>query len=128
MSYGILVEGFKCWSWLTNIKLFFWESEANLETLQKLFPYIWVSFEFVLKSLKSQSRIFCATEYCFMVLKTRIWLTTTKPFFREIGANLETFQKLSLYIWVSYEFVLKSVNSLNQNFWATEYWFKTSKC
>ena len=35
-------------------------------------------------------------------------MTITKPFFWENEANVETFQKLSAYIWVSYMFVLKS--------------------
>ena len=39
--------------------------------------------------------------------------------------NLGTIQKLSLYIGVSYKFVLKSIKSLNRIFWVIEYWFKT---
>ena len=44
----------------------------------------------------------------------QIWLTNTKPFFWESEANLETLQKLSARIGVTYKFVLKSVESLNR--------------
>ena len=84
--------------------------------------------KFFLKSVKSLNRIFWATEYWFKALKCQIWLTNTKPFFWESEANLETLQKLSLYIWVSYKFVLKFVKSLNRIFWAMEYLFKALKC
>ena len=41
--------------WSANTKLFFRESETNLGTLQRLSPYIGVSYKFVLKCvLKSQ--------------------------------------------------------------------------
>ena len=172
--------------WLYNAKfgqriqnhLFFWESEAALETFQKFSSHIWVIYKlvlesvkslnsifevmeywwkvqkciicekgrqiikvskiflsifefpenFFLKSVKSLNRIFWATEYWFKALKCQIWLTNTKPFFWESEANLETLQKLSLYIWVSYKFVLKFVKSLNRIFWAMEYLFKALKC
>ena len=172
--------------WLYNAKfgqriqnhLFFWESEADLETFQKFSSHIWVIYKlvlesvknlnpifevmeywwkvqkciicekgrqiikvskiflsifefpenFFLKSVKSLNRIFWATEYWFKALKCQIWLTNTKPFFWESEANLETLQKLSLYIWVSYKFVLKFVKSLNRIFWAMEYLFKALKC
>ena len=68
-------------SWLTNTKPFFWESKANLETLQKISPLISVFYIFVLKSVKSLNRIFWAMEYWFKALKFQIWLTNTKPFF-----------------------------------------------
>ena len=120
-------EALKCQIWLTNTKPFFWESDANVETLQNLLC-IWVSYKFVLKSVKSLNRILWATEYWFKSLKCQIWLTNTKPFFWESEANVETLQKPSPYIWVSYKFVLKSVKSLNRILWATEYWFKALKC
>ena len=46
----------------------------------------------------------------------------------ESETNLRTFLKLSPYIGVSYKFVLKSVKSLNQIFWAMEYWCKALEC
>ena len=49
-----------CQVWWTNIKLFFWESKTNLETLEKLFPSIGVSYKILLKSVKSRNRIFMA--------------------------------------------------------------------
>ena len=172
---------------MTNIKPFFWESEANLETVQKVSPYIWASYKFVLKSVnslywifrateywlkalkckiwlrntksffskseanietlenfsayisvsyKSKSpvsvkrlnRIFLATEYLLKALKSQIWLTNTKPFFWESETSVETLQKLSPYIWVSYKFVLRSVSKLNGIFSAKEYLFKALKC
>ena len=98
MSYGILVKAFKCQICLTNTKLFSWESEANLETLQKVSLYIWVSYKFVLKSVKSLNRIFWATEYWFKAFKCQIWLRNAKPFYWVSEANIETLQKLSLPI------------------------------
>ena len=109
---------------MTNTKRFFRESEANVETLLKHFPYLWVSYKFVLKSVKSLNRILWTTEYWFKALKCKIWLTTTQPYFSKSKANVETLQKRSPYIGVSYKFVLKSVKSLNWILWATEYWFK----
>ena len=70
----------KCQFWLTNTKPFFWKSEANVETLQKLSPYIWTSCKFVLKSGKSLNRISWAIESWFKALKYQIWLTNTNHF------------------------------------------------
>ena len=120
-------KALKCQIWLTNIKPFFWESEANFETLQKLSPYSWVSYNFVLKSDNSLNRIFLATEYWLKALKCQIWLTKPKLFFWERKAIFGTLQTLSPYIWGSYRFVLKSVNNLNQIFLATKHWFKGFK-
>ena len=113
---------------LTNTKPFFWENDANLETLQNLSPYIWVSYKFLLKSVNSLNRIFWTTGCLFKALKCQVWLTNTKPVYWESEANIETFEKVSLYIWVSYKFVLKSGKRLNWIFWATEYWLKALKC
>ena len=113
---------------MTNTKRFFRECEANVETLLKHFPYLWVSYKFVLKSAKSLNRILWTTEYWFKALKCKIWLTTTQPYFSKSKANVETLQKRSPYIGVSYKFVLKSVKSLNWILWATEYGFKALKC
>ena len=116
----------KCQFWLTNTKSFFWESKANVETLQKSSLYIWVFYKFVFKSVKTLTRFLWATEYWFKVLKCQNWLTNTKPLFWENEANVETLQKPP-YILVSYEFVLKSVKSLNRILWVSEYWFNALK-
>ena len=99
-----------------------------LKHSDELSPYIWVSYKFVLKSVNSLNQIFWAMEYWSKALKCQIWLTTTKQVFWESEVNIESSPKLSPYSWASYKFVLKSVNSLNQIFWATEYWFKALKC
>ena len=53
----------------------------------------------------------------------------TKPFFWESEAKLQTLQKFSPYIGVSFKFVLNSVKRLNRiSFWAVEYWSKTLEC
>ena len=99
-------KALECQIWWTNTKLFFWEDETNLVTLQKLFPYIGVSDKFVLKSAKTLNRIFWAMEYWFKALEFQIWSMNTKPFFKESEAKLETLQKLSLYFGISYKFAL----------------------
>ena len=114
--------------WLTNAKLFFSESETNLKTLQKLSPCIWISYNFVLKSVKNLNGIFWANEFWFKALKYQIWLGNKKPFFWESEASFETLQDFSAYISVSYKFVLKSLKNLNRILWVTEYWFKALKC
>ena len=121
------LKSLKCQIWLTNTKPYFRESEANVETLQKRCPYTWVSYKFVLKSVKSLNRILWATKYWFKALKCQIWLTNTKPLHWESEANVETLQKRSPYTWVFYKFLLKSVKILNRILWAREYWFKALK-
>ena len=114
-------------SWLTNAKPFFWESKEKLESPRNFSPYIWVSHKVILKSVKSLNWIFWATEYRLKVLKCQIWLTNTKPFIWKTETNLETLQKISPYISVSCKLVLKSVNSLNPNYWATKCCLKALK-
>ena len=48
----------ECQIWSTNTKAFFWESETNLGTLQKISPYIGVTYKFVLKCAKNRNRTF----------------------------------------------------------------------
>ena len=48
----------------TNTKTFFWISEVNLETFQKLFPCVRVTFNLCLEFAKSLNQIFWLTEYC----------------------------------------------------------------
>ena len=122
------LKALECQIWLTNTKPFFWKSKGNVETLQNHSPYTWVSRNFVLKSVKSLNRILWALEYWFKALKCQMWLTNTKPFFWESEGNVETLQKRSPYVWVSYKFILKLVTSLNPILWATECWFKALKC
>ena len=109
---------FKALKWtflLANTKPFFWENDANLETLQNFSPYIWVSYKFLLQSVNSLNRIFWTTGCLFKALKCQVWLTNTKPVYWESEANIETFEKVSLYIWVSYKFVLKSGKKVKLN-------------
>ena len=122
------LKSLKCQIWLTNTKPFSWESKANLETRQKLSPYISVCYKFFLKFVNSLNRIFRAMEYWFKALKYQIWLRNRKPFFWERKPNFETLHKLYLYIWICYKFVFQSVKSLNWIFWASKYWFKSWKC
>ena len=75
-----LFKALKCQIWLTNIKPFFWESEANIETLQNFSHYYWFSYKLVLKSVKSLNRILWAIEYWFKVLKHQTCLMNTKSF------------------------------------------------
>ena len=91
-------QALECQICSTNTNLSFWESKINLGTLEKLFPYIGVSYKFVLKSVKSLNRIFWAMDYSFKALQCQIWSTNTKSFFWKNEAKRETLQKLFLYI------------------------------
>ena len=128
MCYGILVQGFKMPNLVDEYKTIFLGKWDKRWKSLKFSSYIWVFSKFVLKSVKSLNRILWATEYWFKSLKCQIWLTNTKPFFWESEATVETLQKPAPCIWVSYNFVLKSVKILNRIFWALEYWFKALKC
>ena len=89
VSNTILVESFIMPNFHNEYKtIFFWESETNLETFQKLSPYIWVSYKFVLKSVKSLNRIFWVIKYWFKALECHIWSMNSKPFFWESEAKL----------------------------------------
>ena len=104
---------------LNYTKPFFCENKGNIEYLQKRSPNIWVLCQFILKSVKTLTRISWATESWFRALNCQLWLTNTKPFFWGREGNVETLQKPALYIGVSYKFVLKSDKSLNRILWAT---------
>ena len=121
-------KAFKCQIWLTNTTAFFWKKEAKPWNPPKTFSLHWIPYKFVLKSVKSLNRILWVSEYWFKALKCQSWLTNTKPLFWESEANVETLQKRSPYIWVSYKFILKSVKSVNRILWALEYWFESLKC
>ena len=51
-------EALECQIRSKNLKPFFWESEAKLETLQKLSLYIGVCYKFGLKSVKTLNKTF----------------------------------------------------------------------
>ena len=106
-------KALECQNWLTNTILIFWETVANLITLQKLSPYIGVSYKFVLKSVKSLNRILWVIQYWFKSWECPICWTNAKLFFWEREKNLGTLQKLSPYIGVSFKFVLKTVKILS---------------
>ena len=125
---GYWFNALKCQIWLTNTKPSFWQNEVNIETVQKRFSYLGVSYKFVYKSVRTKNRILWATKYWFKALKSQIWFTNTKPFSWESEVNVEVLQKPFPYIWFCYKFVLKSLKRLNQNLWATEYRFKALKC
>ena len=110
-----------CW---TNTKLFLWETEKNLGTLQKLSSYFGVSNKFVWKSVEILNWNLRLIEYWLKVLDCQIWWKNIKLFFWESKTNLGTFEKLFPSIGVSYKILLKSVKSLNRIFVAIEYWFK----
>ena len=118
----------KCIIWLTSTKPFFREKEANLETFQKIFLHIGVSYKFVSNSSKSINRIFWTIEYWYKAWKYQFFLINTKPFFWGNEANLETFRRTSTHLGVSYKLVLKSAKSINGIFGAMEYLFKALQC
>ena len=124
MGHGVLVQPLQCQICSTNTKSFFSQDQAKSESLQKLSPFIGVSHQFVLKSVKSLNRIFLAMEYRFKALECQIWSTNTKLFAWEIDTNLGTVQNLFPYIRVSYKWVLNSAKILNWIFSVIEYWFK----
>ena len=128
MGHGVLVQPLQCQICSTNTKSFFSQDQAKSESLQKLSPFIGVSHQFVLKSVKSLNRIFLAMEYRFKALECQIWSTNTKSFAWEVDTNLGTVQNLFPYIRVSYKWVLNSAKILNRFLSMIEYWFKDLKC
>ena len=101
LNYGILVQGLIM---TTNTTPFFRDGEANLEDL----------------------RTFWMIEECwYNSQKWKICPRNKNRFFWESEANLEISWKLSLFIEVSYNSILKSVKIINWIFWTMEYWFKT---
>ena len=128
LGHGILAQHFRMQNLVHKLKSFFWESQSNLKTLQKLSPYIRVAYKFVLKCVKSQNPIFRTMQYWFQTWECQIWLRNIKPYFEKNQANLETRQKCSLNIRVNDKFVLKCVKSQNLIFRTMQYWFKTWEC
>ena len=124
MGHGVLAQVLQCQICSTNTKSFFSQDQAKSESLQKLSPFIGVSHQFVLKSVKSLNGIFWAMEYRFKALECQIWSTNTKSFAWEVDTNLGTVQNLFPYIRVSYKWVLNSAKTLNWIFSVIEYWFK----
>ena len=91
-------KALECQICSTNTNPSFWESQINLGTLEKVFPYIGASYKFVLKSVKRLNQILWAMDYSFKALQCQIWSTNTKSFFWKNEAKRETLQKLFLYI------------------------------
>ena len=114
-----------CWR---KGKLFFWEIQRNLATLQKLFLYIGVSYKSIWKSVEILNWNLRLIELWFKVSDCQIWWTNIKLFFWETKTNLGTLEKPFPSIGVSYKFLLKSVKSLNRIFWAMDYSFKALQC
>ena len=114
-----------CW---TKTNLFFWKTDRNLGTFERLFPNIRVSYKIFLTSVKSFNGIFWTLEYSFKELECQIWFTNTKSFLGENEAKLETLQNLPPSAGVSYKFVSNSVRSLNRIFFVIRYWFKALEC
>ena len=113
LGHKILVQDFRMPKLVDEYKTIFWESEAKLEPLPKLSPYIGVFNESVLKSVKDLNRTFWVIEYWFKASECQIWSTNTKTIFWESETVLGTLQKLSPYIGVAYKFVLKCVRNLS---------------
>ena len=103
-------KALKCQIWLTNTKPFFWESEANVKILQNCGPYIWVSYKFVLKSVKSLNRILWATEYLFKALKCQICWRIQNHFSGKVRQTL----KLSKIVVPIFEFPINLFWSLSK--------------
>ena len=102
-------KALECRIWLTSTKPFFWVSEGKLKNLQKLSPYLGVSYKFALKSVKSLNRIFWVFEYWFKALecqlgrriqnhvsgKPRQSFKLSKNFFPILGCRINLFRCLS---------------------------------
>ena len=127
MSYGILVQGLKMSNLVDEYKIIFLGKRSKRWNFLETF-FLYLSFQwFFLKSVKSLNRTLWTTESWLKLLKCQTWLTNTKPFFWESEANVNTLQRHSPYIWVSYKSVFKSVKSLKPILWTTEYWLKVLK-
>ena len=120
-------ETLECQIRWKNLKPFFRESEAKLETLQKLSLYIGVCYKFGLKSVKTLNKTFWVMQYCFKDWECQIWLTNIKPFSWESEANLGTLQKVSPFIG-GCKSILKSPIDLNRIIWVIEYLIKALEC
>ena len=110
----MLVQGFIMANFARNTKPFFWKSEAKLETLQKLSPYIGVLYKFILKQACHKPKPNLPNHGIFVqAFLMQIWSKNRKPFSWDNEAKLKTFQKRSLYIGTFYKVISKSVKSLN---------------
>ena len=65
-------KALKCQIWCTNTESFFWESETNIETLQKGSPYTWVFYKFILKSGKNLSWLWLLLFRIFWMLNIQL--------------------------------------------------------
>ena len=115
----------KAWKypiWSTSTKPYFWKSEANLETLQKLSSHIEVTYKLDLKCVKSLNRAFWVIGYWHKARKWHILSTNAKISFLEMEGSLKTFHNLSSYLLVTYTLILKPGKSLNSIFCVIESW------
>ena len=81
-------KALECQIRLTNTILFFWETETNLATLQKLSRYIRVSHKVVLKSVKTLNRILWAMEYWFSLYNAKFARRIQSHFSRKTKQSL----------------------------------------
>ena len=89
----------KCQIWLTNTKPFFWENEANVETLQKSSPYIWVFYKFVLKSVKNSKSNLMSFGILVQGFKMPVLIDKYKTIFLEKrGKRWNSSKTFSLYL------------------------------
>ena len=82
----------------------FFGKVLNLETFQKLFPYIGVTLKLGLEFVKSLNWIFWAIDwYLCQAVKPQVWPRSTKSFFSENEAIVVTSRKCSSHIDVTYK-------------------------
>ena len=91
-SDWILIQGSKMPKLVGKHKINFLGSESSLKTLRKVLPHIGVSYNFLLKSVKSLNRMFWLIEYWYESKKCQICSATIKPFLWDSELNIETFQ------------------------------------
>ena len=75
-----------------NTKPFFWETEADLETFQKLASHIGVLYKLVLGYAKSLNTIFWLIEYWYKAQKCKDLVNERKTIFLLKQAKTWSFQ------------------------------------
>ena len=68
-----------------------------------LFPHIGVTFKLDLEVVKNLNRIFWWIDYLYEAIKSQIWPENTKSFFSENEAIIETSQKCSSHVGVTFK-------------------------
>ena len=114
LDHGMLVYGFRFQNLVNKQQTILLRNQGNLEIRQNLSCLIGVSYKFISKSVKNLNWIWWVMEYWFKSLQCKIWLMNKKPVFSESKGNLEAIQKLSSYIGVSHQLILKFLKSFNQ--------------